>query len=627
MTGCHYPAEFDNKKREIHVHRAAADRAATNRDESWELLTALLHEFGHYIDVVLRKDLAPKDEDGQSTLAEDAEGEEGAKFAYQIAFYDFEGSKETTYASYTSPRFSGDLTVNYVQVRDAIRKSQGTDAQAKEGKDGDVEYFGAGMGEHHDKHPSSSFGHQSIERALSAISQKFTPTVLKKIYFGNWLRDFSQLLDPAIVRKPSEEKSFPEKISRAHLTRVVAVLAESEFVEKEEDKQIYKVNEKNLGVYRPIEHIDNPTNNDPKAPNPQSIDKDFQPLADKAYLAVDPAVSMKRYIAASRDFMRGELDKAVAEGPTLAGFMHFGAALHVLEDYFAHSNFVELSLRKVGYSKVLPWTSAAAGKHKFPVVTGMFDKDDVIASTAGMIAETLFKVEWEFKPSEPFKRTKAQKIALILLEEQRDSRYLSAYKMLLGLGDKWSSLPGHQYPEGAMHYTLGMIGNSTNMVFSTLIQLMGNSVDDEQVVRVGDPNISGSTDPSHSQLAKDHDNHPFHTLAAQLAMLAVQEVGAAMAARWWNQPGALGSPAELAAAFLAHPEDTTWQDERVKKWAATHPRELIRGESSTEWAALEKAHKKEVLDMLEKMNNDSQKRWKYINDNYNDLFGKEKQKK
>ncbi|OFA03683.1 heterokaryon incompatibility protein Het-C [Duganella sp. HH101] len=624
MTGCHYPAEFDNKKREIHVHKAAADRAATNRDESWELLTALLHEFGHYIDVVLRKDLAPKDEHGQSTLAEDAEGEEGAKFAYQIAFYDFEGSKETTYATYTSPRFSGDLKVNYVQVRDAIRKSQGADAQAKEGKDGDVEYFGAGMGEHHDKHPSSSFGHQSIERALGPASANFGPNVLKQIYFGNWLRDFSQILDPAIVRKPTEEKSFPEKISRAHLTRVVAVLAESEFVANAKDKELYKVTEKNLGVYRPVEHIDNPTNNDPHAPNPQTIDKDFQPLPDKAYLSVDPAVSMKRYIAASRDFMKAEIDKAVAAGPVLAGFMSFGAALHVLEDYFAHSNFVELSLRKLGYSKVLPWTSAAPGKHKYPVVTGMFDKDDVIASTAGMIAETLFKVEWEFKASEPFKRTKAQKIALILLEEQRDSRYLTAYKFFLGVGDKWSSLPGHQYPEGAMHYTLGMVGNSTNMVFSTLIQLMGNSVDDEQVVRVGDPNTSGSTDPSHSQLAKDHDNHPFHTLAAQLAMKAVQDVGRAMAQRWWNEPGVARSPSAVAAAYLVHPEDTGWQDELVKKWAETHARELIRGESSTEWAALEKAHKKEVLDMLEKMNSDSKKRWDYINKNFDELFGKGK---
>ena len=89
--------------------------------------------------------------------------------------------------------------------------------------------------------------------------------------------------------------------------------------------------------------------------------------------------------------------------------------------------------------------------------------------------------------------------------------------------DAIARIPGHEYLERAMHYTLGMVSNAYNFVYGSLIHLVGNSVDDQQVLRLGDPNKNGSTNPTHSQLAKDHDNHPFHTLAARLAKVAVSK--------------------------------------------------------------------------------------------------------
>ncbi|SEN37510.1 Heterokaryon incompatibility protein Het-C [Duganella sp. CF517] len=390
------------------------------------------------------------------------------------------------------------------------------------------------------------------------------------------------------------------------------------------DKKIFQVTEPLLGVYRPVEHIDNPTNNAPGAPDPQSIDKDFQPRATKEYVAVDPATSMKRYIGFSVKYMRDEINKAVAAGPGKDGYRHFGAALHVLEDYFAHSNFLELSLRKVGHSKVLPWTSPAAGKHRLPVVTGMFDSDDVIASTAGLIADTLFKVEWDFKATKPGERTKVDRIMLILLSEHSDPRLLASYQDFLVVRDTIAKIPGHQYLEGAMHYTLGMVANVYNFVYSSLIHLVGNSVDDQQILRIGDPNTNGSTDPTHSQLAKDHDNHPFHTLAASLAKVAVGQVGRAMAARWWGGDVS-ADPAAVAASFIVHPLDTNWQDAMVKEWAAKHPQQVLRGQSATEWEALEKAHKQETIDAINKTKKQSNDIWGYINKNYQSIFGTENQ--
>ncbi|WP_268800870.1 hypothetical protein [Pseudomonas huanghezhanensis] len=53
-------------------------------------------------------------------------------------------------------------------------------------------------------------------------------------------------------------------------------------------------------------------------------------------------------------------------------------------------------------------------------------------------------------------------------------------------------------------------------------------MDDSQTLLEEDPNRSGSADPTHFQLTKDQDAHPFHTLAVKLAKEAVRVVGQAM---------------------------------------------------------------------------------------------------
>jgi hypothetical protein len=169
-----------------------------------------------------------------------------------------------------------------------------------------------------------------------------------------------------------------------------------------------------------------------------------------------------------------------------------------------------------------------------------------------------------------------------------------------------------------------LISNIHNFVFSTLLHFVGNSVDDQQIVRVGDPNTNGSTNPTHSQLAKDHDNHPFHTLAAELAKVAIKEVGSAIAGHW-RKEDTTADPALIARGFLTHPFDTSWQDKLVADWAEKHPQEVQRGESATEWEAIEKAHKKEVLDSIGRAKKINQEAWDYINKNFSTLFNEKNQ--
>lgn len=275
MTGGNYPAEFENDPPEIRVHRAAAERAVKVNEDAWELLAALLHEFGHYIDTVLRHQLADKNPDGSSTLVEDSTDEEGARFAYAIAALDISGAPRVEFAKLTSPAYTGPLRVHYGEARKLIMEAQDEKAQKDERKRGTVEFFPAGP-EHKDE--PDSHGHENIGRKLGAIGDRFNQDVLEQIYFGNWLRDNSQLLDPSVVQPPNEKKDMTRYLSRGALTKLVGLMAKKKFGHSARDRKLFEVTEERLGVYRPTEHIDNPTNNGPARRDPRQIDPDSKPL-------------------------------------------------------------------------------------------------------------------------------------------------------------------------------------------------------------------------------------------------------------------------------------------------------------------------------------------------------------
>jgi Heterokaryon incompatibility protein Het-C len=65
-----------------------------------------------------------------------------------------------------------------------------------------------------------------------------------------------------------------------------------------------------------------------------------------------------------------------------------GQGLHCLEDFGAHTNYVELALREQGFHNIFPHTGTATqinlrGKHVFPLVTGTFGMVDFYHSVLG----------------------------------------------------------------------------------------------------------------------------------------------------------------------------------------------------------------------------------------------------
>lgn len=608
-----FEADYDNREQVIRIDWAFFSRTTANPQHYWWLLTALLHEFGHHIDNVLRHELA----DGNAPVGSDAPFEEGHLFTMWLTEAARPSEDVLTFAIYSEVASTEPVrqyAVSWKQACEDIRNYLGRIDMRVEPSHShsDREAFEAGNGE------AKGSTHQTIEWVLQDFN--FSRTEIDAVYFGNWLRDYSQIVDPKITRAPDMPKEFPATLSREAWTRLVDVLAAKKFVDlRMRYPNEMKVTPKKLGVYRATEHIDNPLVIEPPFPDPKVRDPDFEAwvLPGDPSLGADRDTSMKRYIGNSVGYMQQELHLAMKQGRSLDGLRSFGAALHVLEDLFAHSNFAELSLIQAGHVRVLPWTTPAHVKWNLPLVTGTFGATDVIASLAGPLGKILFSTqELEFELTQPGYRSDRDKVMLVLLSEHPDQDYFKAFSALLTARDGLVTLAKNMGVDTLKFYRwlintpAGILLNAYNSAAQGVLTWIGNSVDDAQTLMGSDPNVDPTLEPSHSQLSKDHAEHPLHDLAALLATQAVRNVAQSMVDYWAGKPGA--DPVAVASAFFCHPADSEWHHPIVTAWAHSNPEHVALSESKSE---LDKAQQ-HAIDELRAIQNtlikDSQRYLDYV---------------
>ncbi len=253
--------------------------------------------------------------------------------------------------------------------------------------------FGAGYVSRGSGLKGLKFRHGDIANAVYFLATA-NPRLVRTVYFGNWLRDFSQILDKKAI------EVVPEPILRA----LVAVLS---FVQFGYSTREFEVTSERLGYYRPEEHIDNP-----KGYEGGIVPGLREPVHDHE-LEVDLKSGMKSYIAnpkctehnpTSYDYVEGQLVAAIAcaRDRNSEAYIHLGAAMHTLEDFVAHSNWVELCLQMIGRGVVngnesIPTLSsvytyvgdAAAIETKRgpapPLITGTFGALDLYQTLLGEI--------------------------------------------------------------------------------------------------------------------------------------------------------------------------------------------------------------------------------------------------
>ncbi|RMZ67328.1 nima-interacting [Pyrenophora seminiperda CCB06] len=244
--------------------------------------------------------------------------------------------------------------------------------------------------------------HGDIEDTLltllisSQSGRKFSKMDVKRVYFGNWLRDYSQAVDVGTVKMVSAEA----------IRILLWVLG---FMSFGYGTKEFEVTRDRLGCYRPEEHIDNPKD---YADNVDARDYDRRlraPVDERRELSIDERTGLKNYIASEnmgittsagmvRDLLRRCIDlgrRSGGRGPDFHEALRLlGTATHCLEDYSAHSNYIELALIEMGESNVFPHVGRNARfevqdaeKEVYPIVTGTFGGVDFLHSVCGEITD------------------------------------------------------------------------------------------------------------------------------------------------------------------------------------------------------------------------------------------------
>ncbi|CAE6464046.1 unnamed protein product [Rhizoctonia solani] len=220
---------------------------------------------------------------------------------------------------------------------------------------------------------------------------RFTSLDVKRVYFGNWLRDYSQAMDIAGL----------SKLTAQSLVTVVSVLGFMTFGFATEE---FEVTPDRLG------HIDNPKGYAEKEGDARQFHPKLRPPVDNRELEIDQNTGMKNYIATegqswdtSTAHVRRTLEACIQHGRQANGqenadmweaFRLLGTALHTLEDLLAHSNWCELGLLKMGHNEVFCHVGDNVKVNSPngsvpPLITGTFGSADFMHSMLGEATDHL----------------------------------------------------------------------------------------------------------------------------------------------------------------------------------------------------------------------------------------------
>ena len=229
-----------------------------------------------------------------------------------------------------------------------------------------------------------------IEDTLATIAflhgKKWSSMLIKRVYFGNFLRDYSQALDVGTLKGVNSET----------IRILVWVLSFMAFGYATEE---FEVTADRLGVYRAEEHIDNPLGY-ADGLDARKFDSRLRGPVMPEETEIDPRTGMKNYIAnenghwaTSTGYIRYSFARSIHFGRLYThgsdrkgndddlceALRCLGQALHCLEDFSAHSNYCELALRELGYRNVFPHCGTQSeihvrGKRIFPLTTGTVSK-------------------------------------------------------------------------------------------------------------------------------------------------------------------------------------------------------------------------------------------------------------
>jgi hypothetical protein len=420
-------------------------------------------------------------------------------------------------------------------------------------------------------------GHGGIEE--EALSQAgFSAQEVKSTYFGNWLRDWSQIGEP--------------KRSGA-LMDLINILAWGEFNRG--------ITEADLGTYVASEHLDNPegggsvddpaVQKDPaklkaaleKLSPDQKAAYERERAAHEAIIKASELSGLPPYIEQGKMHAREELAEAVTEGETAIGMRALGNGLHAVEDYFSHSNFTEACIVTLAHAHdptVQPLMDrlleTSLGHNLLALVPEENGRIQIQTGTYGGSANkavsAIESLETELTNGE-LRRTFIKgslRVAKLGVDQvfktlAEQASALAPFGGIVGAG---SALAGQlmQFAGkeigAVVDFACNQIGESAVMkAFSltvpSLASLLGPAADTGTAVSGLEAAGEGLKGPTHSQLAKDSPDNPLYEVSRALAVAADKEIGEKIKEVWAAMPKESKDPGASTTPPASSPAPTT----------------------------------------------------------------------
>lgn len=210
-------ALYKNKTQEIWVGKEFVCLAKVDNNVRGELLVAIVEELGHHIHYLLDMQY------GENKKRVALPGDVGARFANHVIRINFLEEKEQEFAKFfedgVGTAFVWEFSAFHAHLTQHVNHFRQNNQLS-----GAEEYDFFKAGEETTGH--GEFEHRKIEKeALEKIlrdkfgyKDKKVEETLGKIYLGNWMRDYSQLVDPNIIRPMANkiiEYSKSRKMDRA----------------------------------------------------------------------------------------------------------------------------------------------------------------------------------------------------------------------------------------------------------------------------------------------------------------------------------------------------------------------------------------------------------------------------
>ncbi|POS82860.1 hypothetical protein EPUL_003633 [Erysiphe pulchra] len=293
--------------------------------------------------------------------------------------------------------------------------------------------FGAGNIPSVSSIEGKNFRHGDIEDMLKTIAcirgHRWTSLMIKRVYFGCETSCFMYAITEilfglktpfyiilTILIAQAVDVGSLKGVSAGAIRILVWVLSFLSFGYATNE---FEVTEERLGVYRPEEHIDNPKDYADNI-DARTYDQRLRGPVEEAELAIDINTGMKNYIAnesggwaTSSGYIRFSFTRSIhygrlytsgvgdsngRESDLCEALRCLGQGLHCLEDFGAHSNYVELALIELGYRNVFPHTGSATKMeirrhYVYPLVTGTFGAVDFLHSVLGEATDHFSQAE------------------------------------------------------------------------------------------------------------------------------------------------------------------------------------------------------------------------------------------